>query len=1000
MLNRYQFTITRPLGITSLGMIIVTWLLVPVSSAVAQSVTVNEIMSSNTTTITDEDGDYSDWIEIFNSSQETASLRGHGLSDDPEDPYKWVFPDISIASCEFMLVFASGKDRADVDGELHTCFRLRSLGESLVFTAPNERTIDLLNDLEIETDVSFGRFPDGGDEWAYFYEPSPGASNGDEEPPQRVPEPQFDLRSGFYQPGTRLTISCVDTSASIRYTLDGSIPDETSILYSTPLLLDSVTVVRSISIREGLFPSRIVSNTYFVDYETNMPVVSIITDPPNLWDWETGVYVMGPNAEEEYPFWGANFWQDWEIPVHVDFFEPDQNLGFSLNAGVKIHGGWSRAQAQKSLRITTRNDYGYDKIEYQLFPDLPIFSFKSILLRNSGNDWDLSMFRDAFMTGLMSQTGVAHQSYRPAVVFLNGAYWGIHNLRERLDEYYLEDHFGIDRNRVDLIERYRIINAGDIDAYLALTDFLENHDIREQSNYDTIQTMLDTDNFIRYQAAEIYFCNLDWPGNNVRCWRPKHEGGFFQWLLYDTDLSFGSYLNYDFNTLAIATEPDGPLRPNPPHSTFLFRRLLENESFRTNFIVRSCDLMNIQFRTDRVIELIEQISDGIANEMPVHEERWYPDHDWEWHLNIMMEFARHRRRYMIQHIREEFNLDSTIELTIEKIDASGGRVRVNPFFIDNFPWHGEYFSGLPISISAEPFAGYRFAGWEGDIDSNSLSLEIVPRDDMTIGARFERVNSPDGTVVITEINYNSSEEFVPGDWVELFCLSGDHHLEGWLLRDVNDNREFVIPFGTHLSEGDFLILAEDRDAFVNLFPEVNNVLGDLGFAFDGNGDQVRLFNPDELLIDSVAFDDEHPWPFQPDGHGPTLQLLDPEYANQFAHNWNVSRSRHGDPGEMNGLYEIKGDNSSTCPDKYTIFSVYPNPSNNRFTIEFALENESNILMEIFDLGGRKIETLISGHYLTGNHLTTWNAHVLPSGIYIVRLRSRTESQFMKAVLMK
>ncbi len=969
--------------------------------AFAQGLTINELMSANASTIADEDGDFSDWIEIYNPRREGISIGGCGLSDDPDEPFKWVFPYVSLPPEGFRLVFASGKNRAAWHSELHTNFRIRAAGEEIILTDPDGNTLIRTRSVVMEPDVSYGRIPDGGDEWFFFYEPSPGVSNGDQLPRQPALSPVTSLPSGFYQPGTRLYITCPDTSATIRYTNDGSIPTDTSEIYSEPLTLDTVTVIRAVSFSEGMLHSRIVNRSYIVDYETELPVVSIITNPPNLWDWETGIYVMGPNADPDYPHIGANFWQDWEIPGFIDFFETDRLLVLSLNAGVKIHGGWSRARAQKSLLITARNDYGFDRIEYQLFPDLPIFSFKSIILRNSGNDWDYSMMRDAMMTGLMSQTDLARQSYRPAVVFLNGVYWGIHNQRERIDEYYLENHFGVNPNRVDIIEKYIVANAGDLHAYQALTAFIQNYDMNELSNYDSVRTMMDVENFIRYQAAEIYIGNNDWPGNNLRCWRPKQEEGIFQWLLYDMDWGFGLIQNFDFNTLALATEPEGPHWPNPPYSTLLFRKLLENESFRMDFIIRSCDLMNNQFRTDQVIEQIRQVREGIEHEMPVHKERWYPNHDWDWHLNRMLVFAHRRRQYMTQHMREEFDLGSTIELTIERVGSPGGRVRVNPFFIDKYPWQGEYFEDLPIKLYAEPFAGYRFAGWEGDINSQSNPLNFVLQEDMTIRARFRRLNSPEGSVVITEINYNCSQDFNPDDWIELFALSGNHQIGGWILRDECDDHYFVIPGQILLFENEHIIIAKDVNTFTNLFPEVDNVIGDFDFGLSSDGDQVRLFNNGGQLVDSVAYDNEPPWPFQPDGHGATLQLIDPVYANEFAHNWAVSLEPHGDPGHTNRSVGVNPDNPpNPLPSECTIISVYPNPFNTATTVTYGLPFTSRVSIELHDITGRRISTQYVGISQPGIHKTIIGAQNLSSGTYIVKIIIGCETLTEKLILIK
>ena len=452
--------------------IILCILIIPRFHSGAQTLVINEIMSANQNTITDRFGDYSDWIELSNNTNDTLLLEGVGLSDDVDEPFKWTFPSIRIASGSFLLVFASGRDIMDHPGELHTNFNLNAEGENIILTAPDSTILTQIAPVELRADISYGRFPDGERSWLYFIEPTPGESNGEEPPPQPAPEPQFSIPSGFYRSGTRLTISCPDPDATIRYTLDGSIPVDTSRIYEQPLTLDSTTVLRTVSCHDAMLPSRHMSNTYFIDYTPNLPVISLMTNPANLFDWETGIYVEGPNAAQEIPHHGANYWRNIEIPVYIEFFEQTERFGFALDAGVKIFGGWSRIAPQKSLKLTARDEYGTDRLDYRMFPYLPISDFKSVLLRNSGGDRTSTMFRDGLITGLMEGTGVVHQDYRPIILFINGVYWGIHNLRERIGEHFISDHCGIDLGNIDIIEENGVVKAGDSRAFDLFTNFI------------------------------------------------------------------------------------------------------------------------------------------------------------------------------------------------------------------------------------------------------------------------------------------------------------------------------------------------------------------------------------------------------------------------------------------------------------------------------------------------------------------------------------------------
>jgi len=967
------------------------------NSVVAQQLLINEVMSSNATTITDADGDYPDWIELYNAGPDSFSLLGYGLSDDLDDRLKWVFPDVLLPPEGFLLIFASGKNRRAVPGELHTNFRIRADGEDVILTMPNRTLVDHLEPVAMDADISYGRTPDGGREWVFFDDPTPGVSNDEEHPHRRAPPPLFTQQSGFYPANFRLAITCPDSSAVIRYTLDGGIPSDSSAIYNNPIRLDTVTVIRAVSFKDNMFPSHPVNGSYIIDYQTNLPVVSIITNPVNLWDMETGIYVEGPNANPEPPHHGANYWQDWEIPIHIDFIGEDGYLGFSQSLGAQIYGGWTRMFPQKSLRIIARNEYGHNRIEYRLFDNIPIHSFKSIILRNAGNDWDKAMIRDPLMTGLIYNTGIGYQAYRPCVVFLNGVYWGIHNLRERLDEFFLASHYGVDRDNIDIIENHRNAEEGDIQAYQVLIGFIENNDMSRADAYDSVQTMMSIEDYIRYMAAEIYIANVDWPAHNIRCWRSRSEGGRFRWLMYDTDHGFGASGRYYHNTLEYASAPE---QPHPPWATVLFRMLLENDEFIENFVVRLCDLMNFQFQQERVLTRIAEYQNGIADEMPRHTARWYPDHNWETHLARMRTFACNRKNYVIRHLLRKFNLGQTYLLAVEQAEEVRGRVKVNAFYINNFPWEGDYFEDYPVTVVAEPFAGYRFVCWAGDIDSFSDSLELELTGDLTINACFEPVNGIEGGVVITEINYHSPDEFDPGDWVELYALNGSHNLRRWLLCDDNNENEFVIP-GIQLNEGERLIIAENRNAFINLFPDVYNVIGDMGFNLGNGGDQVRLYDSMARLVDSVAYEDSCPWPFQPDGDGPTLQLINPAYLNEYAHNWGPSLSQYGNPGDVNQPFGIKSkENQLALPVECNFTALYPNPFNGQLHIEFGLNVARWVKIIAYDVSGREVVTLASDYFTPGFHRLDWDAANLSSGVYFLRLVSADKTQIRKALLIR
>ena len=284
---------------------------------------------------------------------------------------------------------------------------------------------------------------------------------------------------------------------------------------------------------------------------------------------------------------GANFWSKKEVACNIEIFEPTGECVYRNLSGFRLFGGMSRLFPQKSMAIVARNRYGQNRIKHKIFGKGEPDKFKFLVLRNSGSDFGKSHFRDALMTSLVDHWDIEKQAYRPSHVYINGTYWGIYNIREKINRYFIESHSEIDKDSIDLIEHRMSLKKGSRLHYLKMLDFLENNDLSDPVNYAYIKTQMDVQNFMDHQIAQIYFDNRD-AGGNIKFWRPQTEDGRWRWILYDTDWGFGLHNNlaYKVNSLKFHTTPDGPNWPNPPWSTFILRKLLENPSFRIAFVNR------------------------------------------------------------------------------------------------------------------------------------------------------------------------------------------------------------------------------------------------------------------------------------------------------------------------------------------------------------------------------------------------------------------------------
>lgn len=555
-------------------------------------------------------------------------------------------------------------------------------------------------------------------------------------------EPTFSLPPGFYQQAVNVYITPSISSNIIRYTLDGSDPVVTSTQYIGVVSITSTKVLRAREFNQNVIAGKIVTGTYFINVSTALPVFSLSTNPGNFFDNDYGIYVLGDSADPNEPYYGANYWQDWERPVHVELFDTN-GLGFSIDAGVKIFGGWTRSYGQKSLAIFARNIYGYGKINYKLFNDLPIEKFESFLLRNSGNDWQHTLIRDALSSKLMDGSGIDKQAYRPVVVFLNGVYWGIHDLREKINEHFFASHYDVHKDSVQIVEPNKTLSGVNAD-YKALYNFISSNNMANPGSYAYVKTKMDVDNFIDYFVAEIYLANTDWPGNNIKVWRGSYLDKW-RWVMYDTDFGYGLYdqQGYLHNTLAFATAVNGPEWPNPAWSTLMLRKLLENFNFRNNFINRYADFRNTRFTYPNVSSRITELKNAITSEISRHSARWNQFNPTGWNTNVqrIFIFANQRLNYMDLHFIQKFSLPGMKEVNIYINDTAMGQVKLNSLTLTTPSWKGSYFMSVPLKIIALPKPGYQFVKWEGTAASTEDTITVTLTDNLNATAVFQVDNT-------------------------------------------------------------------------------------------------------------------------------------------------------------------------------------------------------------------------------------------------------------------
>ncbi|NLM11154.1 MAG: hypothetical protein GX213_10370 [Clostridiaceae bacterium] len=466
------------------------------------------------------------------------------------------------------------------------------------------------------------------------------------------PRPVFSAEGGFYTSPLSISISSSEDGTIIYYTTDGSVPGPGSKIYTKPLDIESTTVINARAYKDGYLPSQVVTNTYLIEPMNGFATISITTDPKNLWDGDTGIYVMGKHAEPEYPYKGANFWQDWEKTAHVEFFETDGSLAFSMDAGISIHGEYTRAAEQKSFAIEARKKYQSEYINYRVFPEKNLLQYQSLVLRNSGQDNCNTKLRDVLISRLMKETGIDYQAYRPAVLYLNGEYWGIYTLRESTDKHFLSfnNHLSNPDN-LDIIEGNNRIHQGDYSHYKSVLDYIKSHDLSIDEHYEHVKTLINVDNFIDYQIAVIYAANTD--NGNIKFWRERTPDSKWRWILFDFDMAFR---RVDHDTVSHVFNPKGTGAGNW-FSTTIQMGLLQNDEFKEKFLRRFAYHLNNTFETNHVISVIDELASEIEPEIPRNFKKWTGSYSlWKQCVQKLKDFIMGRPYYVKMYLQQYFGL--------------------------------------------------------------------------------------------------------------------------------------------------------------------------------------------------------------------------------------------------------------------------------------------------------------------------------------------------------
>ena len=655
-------------------------------------------MSANGSTFIDEDGDFSDWVELYNPTSSAIDLQNYTLSDGFTNLEKWTFPSVIIPSQGFLVVFLSGKDRSMSGNELHTNFKLKSSGEYLIISNNQGVVVDHFLPVDLDKDYSYGRLPDGSNTAGFLNVSTPLTTNNNADFISFI---DFSHPQGFYSYAFDLEMTCSD---SIYYTLDGSLPTTQSLLYESsvnvventanklsliPTTPDNFAppennvkhgvIIRAQPFRNGIPTGPVHNRSYFTqEHDYSFDVLSIAIDSSSLFDLDTGIYIPGVHFDPANPDWTGNYYQrgiDWERRCSVTLFDREGEQAFTENMGVRISGNKSRSLKQKSLRFYLRSEYGKSSVSYPFFKDRDYQDVKRFVARSSFTSWydRNTLFRDELVHAVASlkKMDLDVQMARPSVVFINGEYWGIHTIKERQDEHYLHSIYGYDKDSLDIIDGNLTATNGSSIGFSELLDFVELNDLSEADNYEEVTEQIDISNFIDYYIIETYFGNVDWPVNNMRLWRPQTEDGKWRFLLYDLDAVIGDVQWDPFERLDTLTDDQ----------SFLFKNLLLNETFKNDFICRYKYLLATAFHPDLMREFINRFKAKYGPELPKHISRWSNPismNKWEESCDYLRTFLDDRPQHIQTYLMNYFNLEDFDNSGCNLEGTSGISIYPNP----------------------------------------------------------------------------------------------------------------------------------------------------------------------------------------------------------------------------------------------------------------------------------------------------------------------------------
>lgn len=743
---------------------------------------INELMQSNIDCIMDDLNEFPDsWVELYNSGETPVNLARYKLGLTADAGSAWQLPTKHIEAGQYVVVYCDKEAQA-----LHTDFRLDSGKGGSVYLFFDNEVDDKRTDIEKQPapNISLGYKSLTDNEWGYQYQPTPGAANCGKicKKKNLLGEPVFSENGKVFTTGTTLQLELSALSGSpdgtvVRYTLDGSEPTPESPEYTSPITISQTTTVRAKAFLDGYLSSRSATQSYiFLGRDMTLPVISLVTDDSYWYDARIGI-LANNTGDQKY---------DWRRPVNIEFFDaPNTESKINQLCETRVQGGATRSNPLKSLAVYANKRFGTKRFTYEFFPDQRpgVTEFKSLVLRNTGNDYYDLYMRDAIIQRTMAQhVDLDWQAWRPAIVFKNGVYKGMLNIRERSNEDNIFTHYqdaeGDGLEDIDLIENWYELKEGDWENYNAFQAFYSehNHTLAEYAQW------MDWEEFFNLMIMNLYFDNKDFPGNNIVMWRPRTAEGKWRWIAKDTDFGLGLYgVQPDYNTIAWLHNPDYDADrawANGWDHTRLFRRMMEDADLKREFLDRSAIYMG-DFLNERGTRAIwDPMVEMIKDEYPYHHQAgngWRNWNDYQGELQQARQWLAGRTAHFYQQLADFYEWGTPTPLTVnQELEADqliGMTVSMNNIKLSQPLFDGKFYAGKQVTLKAEggqlPIVGWAFVRKNNDNTTDEYTISVPEYAFEMPVCKSLTVNAVFGTTGIGSLTPDSPSLEDKGSWYDL-----------------------------------------------------------------------------------------------------------------------------------------------------------------------------------------------------------------------------------------